>query len=478
MKESKISVDLKPAKRTRKWWLWVLVIVVVGGGVGTWLALTQTNLFTAKAESQSNADFYTSPVRVGDIIESTSGSGTLEASRSMDLSFSTAGTVKTLNVAVGDQVTAGEVLAELDNTETLEAAVASAQLAYLQAQQSMDDLYANAGQSLAQAYIDYLDDQDSANAADQTQQKTDSTRCSSTQIKNLTTQLQRAKDQLDKLTSESTDQEWDDAKSQYQTVAANYAYCISYTDLEKTEASAQATIAANTLQSSEKTYDTLKDNAGIDPNELTIAEVTLRQAELELEVAQENLAGATITSPIDGTVMSIAAGQGEYVSGGTFITVADRSDPQLAIYMDEADLDYLVVGTKVEVTFDAVPDQTFDGEITEVNPLLQSTAGYSVVTGVAKITDDSFTSIANTLPLGLNASVEIILAESKDILEVPVEAIHNLGDGQYAVSVVNNDGSLTLRVVQVGLMDDAFAEIKSGLSEGEVVSTGTVETTK
>ena len=477
MKERKISVDLKTARRTRKWWMWILAVVIVGGGVGAWLVLTQTNTFTAKAENQSDSDYYTSPVRVGDIIESSSGSGTLEASNSVDLSFSTAGTVKSLNVAVGDQVTAGETLAELVNTESLEAAVASAQLAYLQAQQDMDDLYTNADQSLAQAYLDYLDAEDSANEADETQQKTTSSRCSTDQLKSLSTQLERAKERLSKLTSENTDDEWDDAKSQYQTVAANYAYCISYTDLEKTQASAEATVAANTLQSTESTYNTLKDNAGIDPNELTLAEVTLRQAELDLTVAKKNLEGATITSPIDGTVMSIAAGEGEYVSDGTYITVSDRTDPQLTIYMDESDLDYLVVGTKVEITFDAVPDQTFTGEITEVDPLLYSTDGYSVVTGIAKITDDSFTSIANTLPLGLSASVEVILAESKDVLEVPVEAVHDLGDGQYAVSVVNDDGSLSLRVVEVGLMDDAFAEIKSGLSEGEIVSTGTVETT-
>jgi multidrug efflux pump subunit AcrA (membrane-fusion protein) len=80
------------------------------------------------------------------------------------------------------------------------------------------------------------------------------------------------------------------------------------------------------------------------------------------------------------------------------------------------------------------------------------------------------------LPAGLNASVDVIGGKAENALLVPVEALKELGPGQYAVFVVGADGELEMRPVEVGLMDYANAEITSGLEMGEEVSTGIVET--
>ena len=79
------------------------------------------------------------------------------------------------------------------------------------------------------------------------------------------------------------------------------------------------------------------------------------------------------------------------------------------------------------------------------------------------------------LPAGLTASVDVIGGKAENALLVPVEALRELGAGEYAVFVVNDDGSLEMRPVEVGLMDYSNAEIISGLELGEQVSTGTVE---
>jgi len=100
--------------------------------------------------------------------------------------------------------------------------------------------------------------------------------------------------------------------------------------------------------------------------------------------------------------------------------------------------------------------------------------GVPAVRGVA-VLDAESAARPQMLPAGLNAAVEIIGGRTEDALLVPVEALRELGPGEYAVFVMV-DGEPTLRVVEVGLMDFTYAEIISGLEPGDVVSTGVVET--
>jgi len=79
---------------------------------------------------------------------------------------------------------------------------------------------------------------------------------------------------------------------------------------------------------------------------------------------------------------------------------------------------------------------------------------------------------------GMNGEVEIISAESRDTLLVPLQALRELGTDQYAVFVVQPDGEMALRPVEVGLMDFVNAEILSGLELGETVSLGEEESTE
>ncbi len=79
----------------------------------------------------------------------------------------------------------------------------------------------------------------------------------------------------------------------------------------------------------------------------------------------------------------------------------------------------------------------------------------------------------STLLSGMTAEVEVVAAEAHNALLVSVQALHEMSDGQYAVFVVKDDGSLEMRSVTVGLQDLVNAEILSGLEEGETVSLGT-----
>jgi RND family efflux transporter MFP subunit len=206
----------------------------------------------------------------------------------------------------------------------------------------------------------------------------------------------------------------------------------------------------------------------------TQAEIALAQAQLNLEAAQRTLEQTALTTPVDGTVVAVAAQPGETVGTAPLVTVADLSWPVVEIYLDETDLDKIAAGYQVRVVFDALPDETFSGHVAQVDPMLVTVDGVPAVQGRATLDEESFAQL-QALPLGLNAAVEVIAGRAEDALLVPVEALRELAPGQYAVFVME-DGKPKMRVVEVGLMDYTSAEIVSGLEAGDVVSTGVVET--
>jgi multidrug efflux pump subunit AcrA (membrane-fusion protein) len=79
------------------------------------------------------------------------------------------------------------------------------------------------------------------------------------------------------------------------------------------------------------------------------------------------------------------------------------------------------------------------------------------------------------LPVGLSATVDVIGGRADNALLVPVEAVREISPGSYALFVMV-DGQPQLRMVEVGLMDFTFAEIKSGVAAGDVVTTGLIKT--
>jgi HlyD family secretion protein len=126
----------------------------------------------------------------------------------------------------------------------------------------------------------------------------------------------------------------------------------------------------------------------------------------------------------------------------------------------------------VTITFDALPDKTFTGKVTQIEPALVSQSGVSYVRGTVTI-DESFIPTVSKLPSGMTASVEVISGQANNTPLVPVEALREISAGNYAVFVVGADEQLKLTPIKVGLMDLTSAQVLSGLKAGDVVSTGT-----
>jgi HlyD family secretion protein len=454
-------------------------------GVGGFAYYRSTYL---PARTANEEEIQTSVVRQGDLVIYASGSGTLIAADEKELGFGANGPVAELYVQVGDEVKAGDVLAVQGDREQLEAAVSADQLSVMNAQKAVDDLYANADLVAAQAQLDLanaLDELQAAQYARAVQQA--GNRASQLTIENALANLIKAENKLDSAREQynslaylpETDTRRMNAVSRYLAAQQSYNsalreynwYIGHPSDIDQAQYDAEVALAEAKVAEAEREYERLKD--GPDPDEIAMAELQLTDAEAALAVSQSNLEESVITAPMDGTVLSVTAGVGDNVSG-SFITLADLSQLYLDIYLDEADLDKIHVDYEVEVIFDALPDDIFTGRVVQLDPSLYSSGPISTIKGLVKL-DESPTLTTDKLLLGMNAAVDVIAGRAEEVALVPVEALHELSPGEYAVFVMQ-DGELKLRYVEVGLNDLTFAEIKSGLEIGEVVSTGIVET--
>jgi RND family efflux transporter MFP subunit len=209
------------------------------------------------------------------------------------------------------------------------------------------------------------------------------------------------------------------------------------------------------------------------PEDATGASLTeLENARLNLQSAEETLDGTRLIAPISGTIMSLDIVIGDTAGTSSVVTVADLSQKYLEIYLDETDWGNVAAGYEAEVTFDALPDQVFNGKVTQVDPGLYTSGNTSVVRGLVLLDE---TESGFNLPVGSAAAVDIIAGRAENAVLAPVDALRETSPGSYAVFVIEN-GKPKLRVVEVGIQDLLYAEVKSGLEEGEIVSTGLVET--
>ena len=205
---------------------------------------------------------------------------------------------------------------------------------------------------------------------------------------------------------------------------------------------------------------------------------------------RRNLGYATITSPIDGVVISRAVEEGQTVAAGfetpTLFTIAnDLKDMQVVADVDEADIGYVAEGQRVEFTVDAYPDDVFTGNVKQVR--LEATTESSVVTYEVVI---SASNPDLKLKPGLTANVTIYTLNRQDVCAVPSKALRFVPDtellsklglsvsgvpaGTAASGTVWVVDGQTVRPVSVstGVTDGDVTEIISGIQEGELVALG------
>ena len=215
------------------------------------------------------------------------------------------------------------------------------------------------------------------------------------------------------------------------------------------------------------------------------------QAKAAIVQVKQNLDYATITSPIDGVVISRAVEEGQTVAAGfetpTLFTIAnDLTQMQVIADVDEADIGQVKDGQRVEFTVDAYPDDTFEGTVRQVR--LEATTESSVVT--YEVVISAYNPDLKLKP-GLTANVTIYTLEKEHALAVPTKALRFVPDAELLSEIgltidgepgkaeagkrelwIKNGERLTPRYVTSGAASGELTEITEGLADGEEVAVG------
>ena len=217
----------------------------------------------------------------------------------------------------------------------------------------------------------------------------------------------------------------------------------------------------------------------------TQAKEQMASAKEEVQRAQTNLGYATITSPIDGVVLSKSVEEGQTVAASfstpeLFTIAQDLTNMQVVADVDEADIGDVKEGERVSFTVDAYPDDTFEGEVKQVRQ--EATTTNNVVTYEVVI---SAPNADLKLKPGLTANVTIYTAERKGVLSVPSKALRftpqketvgkmKIVDAANAKNKVwtIEGNSIVAHKVNIGMTDGTNTQIVSGIAEGAKVVTG------
>ena len=242
-------------------------------------------------------------------------------------------------------------------------------------------------------------------------------------------------------------------------------------------AQAGGTVSAINVQEGDAVSkgDILIELTGDDLTEsIQSASESLRSAEISMQNQQDNMSNYTITSPISGTIIEKDAKQGDALtSGSTLCVIYDLSYLEMVINVDELQIGALSVGQKVQLTADAVTDKTYVGTVTRVSMKGSSSGGTTTYPITIRIDD------TDGLRPGMNANAEIVVAEANNALVVPNAAVIRGGyvlvskKSPSAANAVEDmdapDGYVYVKV-ETGVSDDSYTEIKSGLQEDDTVA--------
>ena len=231
-----------------------------------------------------------------------------------------------------------------------------------------------------------------------------------------------------------------------------------------------------------------EDSFTTSSNNLEIAEVDLRssreqleQARAQLEQQQDRLSKTRVYSPIDGRVTTLDIKVGETaissstnIPGSSLMTIANPASIHTEVNVDEADIANVTIGQEARVYAIAYPDQPVDGVVDSIAvsaKVAEGQQGQSFAIKIRLLDPEKI-----TLRPGMTCRAEIFTATKGDALAVPIQAIlveEDLAadETRREVFVVRGDRATKIPV-EVGLSDDTYQEIVSGLSSGDQVITG------
>ena len=313
------------------------------------------------------------PVTVSGLVSE----GNLVPVDSITLSFGASGKVGEILVHEDEYVEAGEAIARLKDTESYDAQILAAGLAVLQAQQALDDLNEKADLIHAQADVELVKAQQALVEAekawdavdtDEFREDLDDAKVDMNEAEN---DLTDAQDDLkeyedldeDNLLRKAFEDAVEEAQQTYDEARWAYEELQNQYDL----AQAQLTAAQMALDDAQKTFDDTAD--GPDPDALALAQDNLDQAQRQKDAADATRDYIELTAPFAGKIVRMDLVEGALTGPGELAAVL-IDDSQWYVETNDLTEDEVVqvkIGQAVTVTFDALPGETFEGEVESIS---------------------------------------------------------------------------------------------------------------
>lgn len=447
-------------KLNRIVWI-VLALAVAGAAAFFW--------FNGRTQAADGTSYQTEIARRGTLTASVGATGTVRAGQTAILTWQTGGRVEAVNVVIGQAVVQDEVLASLAQT-SLSQNIILAEADLVNAQKNLDDLLnstlaqAKAEQDLANALQALDDAQKNVNKISYDRASQDLIEKTEAELDLAKLQVSRAEDAYKMMQNRP---DGDSLKAQALLNLSNARlnrdnliaklnwYKGSYSELDAQKYRAALAVAEAQVADARREIERLKDG----PNAEDIAAAKARVA-----AAQATLNQAKILAPFDGVVTAVEPQPGDMVSAGkTAFRVDDLSRLLVDVQISEVDINSVAVGQPVTLAFDAIQGKTYNGEITKINGVGDSTSGAVNFTVTVALTDAD-----ELVKPGMTAAVTIQVKEVKDALLVPNRAVRVV-DGQRVVYILK-DGVLTPVTVRLGATSDSMSEVVGGdLQEGDTI---------
>jgi HlyD family secretion protein len=444
--------------------IWRPIATILAAVLVAVLAVQATRLLgSARAQAPQ---FVTATVGRGTVDETVSATGTVQAPVTDSITFSVSGTVTDVPVQVGSKVKAGQVLARLDS-RNLQAQMVTAQGQLAQAQANLQKVEEGTPASQLQVYeTDVAQARANMDAKLQLDQEALIHAQEALKVQqDVYAAALRAYD----LQTPTTPSLVSLAQEQ-QALAQQKAALQSDQQAVQT---ARAQLAAD-RKTGEEAYRVAvaqlrQAEAPPQPADVAQAQAAVTQAQGQVALVQSQIAEMTITSPVDGVVVADDIEPGENVSvGQVAFQVQQAGALQGVVPVDEIDIAKIKLGQRTQTSLDALPGQTFPGKVMLIAPTGTASNGVSTYNVTVSLPDDP------RLQAGMSATVDFLVAEKRNVLRVPAEAVQ--GAGRFGTVQVLVGGVPRPRRVGLGLTSDRWTEVTSGLRQGDVVVVARAQT--
>lgn len=446
----------------KKIWIPIVIVLILIPAYFVYQGFT-------KAQSAVNSMYQTSPLAKGSLTATVGATGTVRAKQTAILNWQTTGTIGAVHVKVGDIVTRNTKLAELDQT-SLSQQIILAQSELVSARRNVENLEksrlstSQAEQALAVAQKN-LDD------AKEKRESKKFTKADQSVIDAAYANYVLAKEEMEDVDDDyfGTQYKADDdpvraaavakysaAKQKMETALANYNYAKSYPDeLEQAEIDANLSLAEAKVKDAQREYERLKN--GADPEDIAAAKAKAASIEATLKMAY-------LEAPFTGTVTDVNSKVGDQVSVATTgFRIDDLSHLYADIQVSEVDINRIKMDQKATLTFDAIPEKTYNARVTDVGGVGTSEQGVVNFTVTVEITDAD-----EAVKPGMTSAVNIIVNQMDDILVVQNRSVRILEEDR-VVYVLENNMPVPKKIT-IGASSETTSEVLSGeVKEGDLI---------